>query len=164
MTLKIRPATKADSQHLTPLINDFVRYLHNLEEKKNTSNPPPGADQIVANIFAPDLGVNILAAENDKGHIIGFLCYHLTFWVENNRPGAFVTAISVGKKYRHQGVGHALLERALKNIGQRGGEQVMITVHTSNKKAIEFYKSLGGDFYKTEKLILMPTDNTKKSA
>lgn len=157
MPITIRNATKVDSHNLTPLINDFVRFMYGFEVEEWGEQTPPHGSLIAENMFAPDLAVQTLVAEDDQGRIIGFLCYHLTFWVEDNSPGGFVTAISVARNQRQKGVGQALLEQATENVSKRGGEHVMISVHRKNEKAVEFYKAMGGDFYTAERLILMPT-------
>ena len=162
MKIEIRTATKADSQNLTPLINDFVKFMYGLEVEDWGAQTPPHGGLIAENMFAPDLAVQTLVAEDAEGKITGFLCYHLTFWIEDNRPGGLITAISVAKGNQQKGIGQALLAKALENISRRGGAYAIISVHRKNDNAISFYKSLGGDVYDGERLILMPTKNRKQ--
>ena len=163
MQLEIRSATKADGQNLTPLINDFVKFMYGLEEEDWGAQTPPHGGLIAENMFAPDLAVKTLVAEDAEGKIIGFLCYHLTFWVGDNRLGGIITAISVAKGNREKGVGQALLAKALENIRRRGGAYAIISVHRKNDDAISFYKKLGGDVYDGERLILMPLKTEDQS-
>lgn len=95
----------------------------------------PSSNKIRSNII---ISADMLLAYNQE--MLGFIAFYA------NNPTtreAYITSIVVSERAQHQGVGRALMERC-KNIAcMRGMECILLEVNRNNRKALEFYESLG---------------------
>jgi len=114
-----------------------------------------------SNFFFSDLyekfPETFIVAERD-GEIIGYI----TCRIESNISGlsfkplgitkkGHVISIAVLPKYRHEGVGHALVKEALKALSTRyNAKECYLEVRASNTPAINLYKKVG---FKIERTI-----------
>ena len=85
---------------------------------------------------AVDLASSMIA-KDDSGEIVGVEL------IARRGKIARVAAMAVVKSARRQGVGKALLERAIADAKQRGEEQLVLEVIEQNPAAIELYKQVG---------------------
>jgi len=79
-----------------------------------------------------------LVAEED-GEVRGYLdmsvqSWHLTGWINH---------LAVARDYRHQGIGTALLKRAIQWARQQGLKRLMLEIQTKNYPAICFCRKNG---------------------
>lgn len=85
---------------------------------------------------AADLAASLIA-KDDEGNIAGVEL------IARRGKVARVAAMAVAKSARRQGVGKALLERAISDAKQRGEQRLVLEVIEQNPAAIELYKSVG---------------------
>lgn len=79
----------------------------------------------------------------DKGSLIGFIIYWVTF------DQAQIVQIAVYNEYRGLGYGQLLLDEMIKRVMSEGCETISLEVRVSNKVAIEFYQK--NDFVEVAK-------------
>lgn len=63
----------------------------------------------------------------------------------------YIAMLAVEKKFRKQGIGSQLAERAIALMAARGCEEVMLETEIANKGAIRLYENLG--FVRDERLV-----------
>lgn len=110
------------------LMDDAYLASKTLEERVNTAKAHPE---------------NTLVAIVD-GKIVGFCCYlgHSRDFV-SLQPSSEITALYVLQDYQWNGIGHALLDEALKKVK---GTYIFLYVLCGNQKAISFYEHYGFHF------------------
>ncbi len=64
--------------------------------------------------------------------------------------------LAISSEHRRVGLGRALVERCLSELGERGIHKCHIFVHTSNHSALDFWEEVG--FYRRPELVLMSVD------
>ena len=82
-----------------------------------------------------DLAHSLIAKEDDQ--IIGVAL------VARRGKMCRIAAMAVAKSARRQGVGRAIMERAIEDARKRGEEEVFLEVIEQNPAAIELYKRVG---------------------
>lgn len=63
----------------------------------------------------------------------------------------YIAMLAVEKKFRQQGIGSQLAERAIALMAAKGCEEVMLETEIANKGAIRLYENLG--FVRDERLV-----------
>lgn len=84
-------------------------------------------------------------AKDEEGNVLGYIA---TYQV---RDEAFVENICVTESARRQGVGRALVERAVENCEANGASFLSLEVRRSNTAAIGLYESFGFELEGTRK-------------
>lgn len=136
MSLRIRPATSAD----TPLILNFIRGLAAYE--KLTHEVSATEEQLRRTLFAePPTAFCVLAFLDDAP--VGFALYFFNYSTFLAKPGLYLEDLFVLPEYRGRGFGKALLLHLAKLANARGCGRMEWTVLDWNKPAIDFYESLG---------------------
>lgn len=79
----------------------------------------------------------LYVARNNKGKILGYICYWLVFDEMN------VLNLAVDDELRQKGIGSALLKFVLEDGADRGALTVHLEVRCSNRAAIELYERFG---------------------
>lgn len=79
----------------------------------------------------------ILVAEGDSGEILG---YAVAWWVQDQ---AELANLAVKEEHRGRGIGSALLDRVLEDLGERGVDSLFLEVRVSNDGALALYRSRG---------------------
>lgn len=76
-----------------------------------------------------------LTARTDEGLLVGvlFAITDFSYWM-------FLTDLGIRREYVKQGIGKAMVERAIKDAG---GLENIIVYTCANDKAVQFYKKLG---------------------
>jgi len=154
--LLIRPATLDDAALLRTMILELAEYERELEMVGITE-----AD-LARDGFGPNPKFRALVAEWDKqpaGYAF-FFGYYST-WAG---PGLFLEDLFVRPQFRSRGIGKALLAAVAKIAVQENSYAVHWEVLDWNKKAIEFYKSLGGKFLDQWRLALLTDDALRRLA
>ena len=75
--------------------------------------------------------------EYDNGSIIGMISYSIIY------ERAEINYIAVDHKYRNQGIGSKLLEKALEDIKRNNCNTISLEVEESNIEAINLYSQYG---------------------
>ena len=78
-----------------------------------------------------------ISARNEAGDFLGYAGMY------SAADEGYIYNIAVGKQYRSQGVGTALLQNLLEYSKEHGLSFLSLEVRTSNLNAIKFYKKLG---------------------
>ncbi len=130
----IRKGKKEDLIELPALL---MRSYEGLEEYGEESIEK--ARRYIEELYEEDPECFFIAEKDGK--IVGFLFCN-RFWYskfEHAKVGA-IHEIVVAPEHRHEGIGKALIERAMQCLNS---EKVELWVGLHNEKAMKFYRSLG---------------------
>jgi GNAT superfamily N-acetyltransferase len=156
MATTIRPATRAD----VPQILAFIRALAAYERA------PQAVTATEASLERDGFGSNpfyfCLIAEHD-GRTAGYAIYFFNYstWVG---PGIYLEDIFVEPELRGRGIGKALLERVAAIAVEKGCQRLQWAVLDWNTPAIDFYRSMGGDFLDEWRTVRMSGEALKRLA
>ena len=78
-----------------------------------------------------------LVAENEKGQIVAFIDYWITF------DSATIAQIATLNEYRRQGIAETLLKETLKDLYAKNVLTLTLEVRTHNEAAINLYRKCG---------------------
>lgn len=139
METVIRRATAADAA----LILELIRALAAFEREPDAVVATE--EGLIRDGFGPNPYYFCLIAEYD-GQPAGFALnyYNYSTWV--GRPGVYVEDIFVYPEFRRKGIGRALLKAVAEIAVEKGCQRMQWEVLDWNTPAIEFYKSIGGEF------------------
>ena len=84
-------------------------------------------------------------AKNDEGEVVGYIATYIV------RDEAFVENVCVTETARRQGVGRALVERAIENCKANGASFLSLEVRRSNTAAIGLYTAFDFEIEGTRK-------------
>jgi ribosomal-protein-alanine N-acetyltransferase len=85
---------------------------------------------------------SIFVAEDQQGNVVGYAAVRMSLgWLGPRRGG--ITSIAVAPAQRRQGVGRALLTRALGYLREQQVVEADLEVSVSNQAAQSLYQSLG---------------------
>lgn len=90
----------------------------------------------------------------DQSTIVGFSCFMASPDKDLINTGE-VRAIYVLKSHQHQGIGKALMQKAMDSLSEY--QAVSVWVLSTNMHAIHFYESMGFSADGTEKDVMMGT-------
>lgn len=82
-----------------------------------------------------------MAVEGKK--LVGYALYFYSYSSFLARPTLYIEDIFVLEKFRHSGIGLALLKKCAELAARRGCGRMEWSVLTWNKGAIDFYEKLG---------------------
>jgi len=136
VTLVISPATPADVGSILSLIRELAEFEHLAHEVVATE------DVLQASLFGPHPGAETLLARVD-GEIAGFALFFHNFSTFVGLAGIHLEDLYVRPSYRGRGVGRALLGQVAGIARERGCGRMEWSVLNWNRRAIEFYESLG---------------------
>lgn len=81
-----------------------------------------------------DMGVGFLVAEKDN-YVVGYVM----FWIKYEYQGHIIS-IAVDKNYRREGVGTALLVKAIAILSMLAIDAIYLEVREENEAAVRFYE------------------------
>jgi GNAT superfamily N-acetyltransferase len=139
MGTEIRKATAAD----VPLILTFIKAL--AEYERALECVVATEEDLLRDGFGEHPVFYCLIAEHDSKPA-GFALYFLNYSTWVGRPGIYLEDIFVDPELRGRGIGKALLERVAAIALESGYRRLQWQVLDWNSPAIEFYRSLGGEF------------------
>lgn len=84
-------------------------------------------------------------AKDEENQVAGYIATYIV------RDEAFVENVCVSPDARRQGIGKALVKRAMENAKSNGASFLSLEVRRSNKPAIELYSGLDFDIEATRK-------------
>lgn len=142
--MKIRNATLADREELSRLTAE-VHELHReaRPDVYGEFDPERFRKEISDTLSCPD---SVLLVAEEEGELAGMAL--LTFRQPKNpilkpRLYAFLEELSVGERFRGQGIGTALFAAAKEQALKRGATSLELQVWSFNEAAIRFYGKMG---------------------
>jgi GNAT superfamily N-acetyltransferase len=156
LMLAIRAATAGD----VPLLLRFFRELAEFERQ-------PGAviinqETLIADGFGAQPKFRGLIAEWD-GQAIGYALF-FGFYSSWKGSGIFLEDLFVREAFRGRGIGRALLSEVARIARQEGSFGIRWEVLDWNEPAIQFYKSLGAEFFDEWRQVLLEADALNRLA
>jgi GNAT superfamily N-acetyltransferase len=156
MATTIRPATRAD----VPQILAFIRALATYERAPEAVTTTEAS--LERDGFGPNPFYFCLIAEHN-GQAAGYAIYFFIYstWVG---PGIYLEDIFVEPELRGLGIGKALLERVAAIAVENSCQRLQWAVLDWNTPAIDFYRSMGGDFLDEWRTVRMSGEALRKLA
>jgi GNAT superfamily N-acetyltransferase len=155
--LSIRNATRED----VPLL---MRFIFELAEYEHSVNAVVITEQSLARDgFGPHPKFHALLADWD-GQSAGYAVFfeHYSTW--RGSPELFLEDLFVREAFRSRGIGKALLSELARTAQNGGYFGLRWDVLDWNKRAIEFYKSLGGEFLDEWRFVLLSGEPLRRVA
>jgi ribosomal protein S18 acetylase RimI-like enzyme len=125
-----------------------------VEEQRHYDHPQLTAEEIDRDLArAPQprfTGENVILAARSGGRVIG-ICWCVLFNPGTGLEGE-VAEVYVDAAYRSQGVGRALLKRAVQLFRERNVTFAAVWTRENNPQAVRLYEEAG--FRRTEQLVL----------
>jgi ribosomal protein S18 acetylase RimI-like enzyme len=136
------------------LIRPLLVDLHLDEQRHYPHHPQFTRDQIeaqLAPVRSRFTGENVVLAVRDRdGHVMGF-CWVILFDPGTGLEGE-VAEVYVAEHHRGQGVGEALVARAVRVFEERGVTLGYVWTRDANEPAVRLYQAAG--FEPTRQLVL----------
>ena len=136
--LRIRPATIQDAALLRTMIRELAEFEHELEFVTITE------EQLAGDGFGESPRFRAFIAEWD-GQAAGYALIFNYFSTWSGR-GLFLEDLFVREEFRRRGIGRALLATVARIAVDEQCYGVHWEVLDWNKKAIELYRAMGGEF------------------
>lgn len=135
--MRVELAKKADQE----LLDAFQRLIPQL----TTNNPPPDLDYL--HQLLQDSSCSLLLAREKAGRIIGALT--LTVYRVPTGVRSIIEDVIVDHAERGQGIGQALMERAIQIAREKGASNIALTSNPLREAANRLYLRLGFKMRKT---------------
>jgi ribosomal protein S18 acetylase RimI-like enzyme len=136
------------------LIRPLLVDLHLDEQRHYPDHPQFTRDQVeaqLAPVGSRFTGENVVLAVRDRdGHVMGF-CWVILFDPGTGLEGE-VAEVYVAEHHRGQGVGEALVGRAVRVFEERGVTLGYVWTRDANEPAVRLYQAAG--FEPTRQLVL----------
>jgi GNAT superfamily N-acetyltransferase len=145
--LSTRVATIDDVPLLKKLIHELAEYEREPQAVLITE------EQLIQDGFGPEPKFRAIIAEQDgqpAGYAVFFGSY--STWTG---PSLFLEDLFVRKPFRGHGVGRSLLSQVARIAGQEGYHTIRLDVLDWNESAIQFYKSIGGEYLQQWRNVLV---------
>ena len=154
--LLIRLATVTD----VPLLLKLIRELAEYERQPNAVVIKE--ETLIKDGFASHPKFRTLIAEWG-GQAIGYALF-FGFYSSWKGPGIFLEDLFVREAFRGRGIGRALLSEVARVARQEDAVGIRWEVLDWNEPAIEFYKSLGGEFMDDWRQVVLEADAINRLA
>lgn len=136
----IRPAKAEDCEAIHGLILELAEFEKLLDEVTGDAGTLREA------LFSEKLAAEALVAVDDEsGAVVGYAIFFHNFSTFSGRRGLYLEDIYVQPNQRGKGMGKGLLNRVLAIAKERGCPRCDWLVLDWNKRAIEFYESIGAE-------------------
>ncbi len=129
--MQIEVVTRADEE----LFEAFQRLVPQL----TNNNPPPSLDELTA--LVQEASSTLLAARNESGQIIGAL--NLTIYRVPTGIRSIIEDVIVDLSARGQGVGEALMQKAIEIAKEKGAANITLTSNPMRMAANSLYLKMG---------------------
>ena len=129
--MQIEVVTRADEE----LFEAFQRLVPQL----TNNNPPPSLDELTA--LVQEASSTLLAARNESGQIIGAL--NLTIYRVPTGIRSIIEDVIVDLSARGQGVGEALMQKAIEIAKEKGAANITLTSNPIRMAANSLYLKMG---------------------
>lgn len=87
---------------------------------------------------------NVLVAGSVDGEPAGFVSGHLLERFKDHRLKFFIYEVGVLQKFRHIGVGAAMIECVLQTARDMGADTAFVLTNEANEPAVRLYTATGG--------------------
>ena len=137
--IEFRSARKGDLTRLVGLLADDRIGA----QRERFEDPLPDSYSAAFKAINADPNQDLLIADSG-GVVVGFL--QLSFLPYLTHQGSWraqIEGIRVASETRGTGVGHELMQEAIRRARKRGCGMVQLTTNKSRERAVEFYESLG---------------------
>ena len=136
MPTTIENAKAGDIEALVQLLN----ILFSIEQdfSPNEAAQRTGLKLLLDN---PDQG-QIFVARHRAAGVVGMVSAQLVVSTAMGAPSAWIEDMVIREQFRCQGVGKALLEKALEWAKAKGAKRVQLVADADNAAALDFYKHL----------------------
>lgn len=138
MSVRIEPATVADVPVILQLIRELAEFERLLDEVTASEA------ELRENLFGARRSAEVVIARQGD-EVAGFALYFHNFSTFLAKPGLYLEDLYVRQKFRGHGCGEALLRHLAHTAVERGCGRFEWSVLDWNKRAIDFYKSLGAE-------------------
>ena len=135
--MPVRAAAPADVPVLLELVRELAAYEREPDAVEATE------DMLAAALFGPAPVASCSVALDDRGGVVGFALWYVTFSTWKGRPGLWLEDLFVRPAARGTGLGRALLSELARTCVERGYPRFEWWVLDWNAPAIGFYRSLG---------------------
>ena len=149
MRFSIRQAVPEDAESIEVLENEFSDYLESIEIPGESAF---SAEAYLRDGFGSDPAFRGLVVDSGT-ELLGYLLYHWGYEIEDAARILYVIDLYVRRDSRRQGLGRALMEKAVEICRERGGSQVCWSVYAPNALALRFYEGLGGRYNEDERFM-----------
>jgi GNAT superfamily N-acetyltransferase len=149
MRFSIRRAVAEDAEAIEDLEREFSNYLESIDIPGESAF---SAASYLRDGFGPDPAFSGLVVDTGT-ELLGYLLYHWGYEVEDAARILYVIDLFVRRDSRRQGLGRALMEKAVDICRERGGAQVCWSVYAPNTLALRFYEGLGASYIEDERLM-----------
>jgi len=129
--MQVEVVTRADAE----LYEAFQRLVPQLTQ----NNPPPSLDDLTALVH--EASSTLLLARDDSGGIIGAL--NLTVYRVPTGMRSIIEDVIVDLSARGQGVGEALMNRAIEIARSKGAANITLTSNPARVAANSLYLKMG---------------------
>lgn len=129
--MQIEIATRADEE----LYEAFQRLVPQLTQ----NNPPPTQEELAALINEPSS--TLMLARNESGQIVGALS--LTVYRVPTGVRSIIEDVIVDVSARGQGIGEALMQRAIETAREKGASNIALTSNPLRVAANALYLKMG---------------------
>lgn len=136
MSLRIDVATRDDVTTVLALVRELAEFEQLAHEVVATEA------QVAESLFGERRAIECAIARVD-GAVAGFALWFHNYSTFLGRAGLYLEDLYVRPQYRGHGVGKALLAHLAALAGERGCGRMEWSVLDWNRRAIEFYESLG---------------------
>ena len=135
--MPVRAAAPADVPVLLELVRELAAYEREPDAVEATE------ELLAAALFGPAPVASCSVALDDRGGVVGFALWYVTFSTWKGRPGLWLEDLFVRPAARGTGLGRALLSELARTCVERGYPRFEWWVLDWNAPAIGFYRSLG---------------------
>lgn len=135
-SLNIRSANAEDCGTILKFIEALAEYEHLSHEVEATE------EKLRRTLFGDTPSAEVVIAEWN-GAAAGIALFFTTYSTFLARPGIYLEDLFVDPRFRHQGIGSALLSHLAQLVIQREGGRLEWSVLNWNEPAIQLYRSRG---------------------
>ncbi len=129
--MQIEITSKADQ--------DLYRAFQRLVPQLTNNNPPPSLDDLTA--LVQDPGSTLIVARNDSDEIVGALT--LAVYRVPTGIRSVIEDVIVDRSARGQGIGEALMRRAIELAREKGAASISLTSNPMRAAANRLYLRMG---------------------
>jgi GNAT superfamily N-acetyltransferase len=134
--VQITPATPADVPVILTLIRELAEFERLLGEVTATEA------ELHRTLFGAHPAAEVIMARVDT-EIVGFALFFHNYSTFLAKPGIYLEDLYVRSQFRGRGVGEALLRHVARAAVERKCGRLEWSVLDWNRRAIDFYRSLG---------------------
>ncbi|MBP5459598.1 MAG: ribosomal protein S18-alanine N-acetyltransferase [Clostridia bacterium] len=126
------------------IVNMTARSIPDVARLEQECFPHPWQEASIEECFQ-NPAYYFFVAKDDENDVVGYIATYIV------RDEAFVENVCVAEHARRQGIGRALVERAIENCEANGASFLSLEVRRSNTAAIGLYTALDFEIEATRK-------------